>query len=74
MSEPRQAALFAAPRRPRIWRMHVADAGNGCNGDKIAEFECGRCGHRTGWIKIETVSEAKRGLPCPNCNRSTPDA
>lgn len=56
----------AAPRRAPIKRMHVADAG--CDAIK---FKC-RCGHDTGWIiwnrREITVSEAKRGLPCPKCN------
>lgn len=52
------------PRKPRQWRMRVADAGQGC-----IQFRCPRCGYDTGWIKDEkTVTENKRGLPCPKCN------
>jgi len=40
------------------------DAGSG-----LIEFECGKCAYNTGMIKdIHTVTENKRGLPCPICN------
>lgn len=62
-----QAALFdkhQAPRRPRLKRMRVADAGPGC-----IQFICPHCGHDTDWIEDEwTLTENKRGLPCPKCN------
>jgi hypothetical protein len=50
--------------------MHVVDAGNGNTADapKIARFECKRCGHDSGWAKVRTATEAKRGIPCPKCN------
>lgn len=57
------------PRRPRRMRrvmMHVIDAGGDEDGD-FARFECRRCG-LTDWIAYRTVSEAKRGVPCPECN------
>lgn len=61
------------PRRPRRVMMHVTDAGDsGCGGDDggsgIAQFTCAACGHETDWLPVRTISEAKRGLPCPNCN------
>lgn len=56
-----------APRRPRVIRMHVVDAGNG-EESMVAEFECKRCGHNSGWVTIETVTEGRRGIPCPKCN------
>lgn len=60
-------ALFDAldfPRRPRIKRMHVSDAGHGC-----IEFTCRHCGFCTGWIRDEwTITANRRGLPCPKCN------
>ncbi len=60
----------AAPRRPRIVRMHVADAGSG-----MIWFRCERCGHDTGWIPdTMTVTENKRGMPCPRCNAPAPAA
>lgn len=56
------------PKRPRQKRMHVVDVGNGAGG-KVIQFACSTCGHDTGWIKdSRTVSQNKRGLPCPNCN------
>lgn len=53
--------------------MHVCDAGDaGCGGDDgdtgIAQFACQRCGHHTDWLPVRTISDAKRGMPCPNCN------
>lgn len=61
-----------APRRPRITRMRVTDAGDNCCGLEpgafLACFKCHRCGHEEMWVKMQTVSEAKRGLPCPKCN------
>lgn len=51
------------PRAPTIKRMHVIDAG-----DKCIRFKCGHCGHDTGWIVDEwTVTENRRGHPCPSC-------
>jgi hypothetical protein len=56
------------PRQPRIVRMHVTDAGHGFGG-KAIRFECNKCGHDTGWIADEwTITENRRGLPCPKCN------
>ena len=52
------------PKAPPVKRMHVADAGDGC-----IRFVCGHCGHDTYWITDDqTVSENKRGRPCPRCN------
>ncbi len=60
----------SAPRRPRIVRMHVEDAGSG-----MIWFRCDRCGHDTGWIPdTMTISENKRGMPCPRCNAPAPGA
>lgn len=61
----RTAQLFPSPPVPRIKRMHVDDAGQG-----IAQFKCRICGHVSDWLQIESVTEAKRGIPCPNCNGS----
>lgn len=58
-----------APRSPRKVRMRVMDAGHLPHGVKGIEFECKKCGHNTGWIEdIWTVTENRRGLPCPKCN------
>lgn len=58
-----------APRRKRRVMMHVVDAGM-CGDTRIVVFECGGCGHRTKWTEARTVTEDKRGRPCPNCNDS----
>ena len=59
-----------AARRPRIVRMHVVDAGH-----SMIKFRCARCGHETGWIPdTMTLTESKRGLPCPRCNAPAPGA
>ncbi len=68
---PRQAALFPAPPRstPRKL-MHVRDAGPGQEG-LVVQFRCDRCGHHSEWLDGFKVSDAKRGIPCPQCNSST---
>lgn len=65
----RQAEMFEKPKRPKPRRLaHVVDAGEFPDGRRAAKFECFRCGWSE-WLSITTVSEAKRGHPCPNCNR-----
>ena len=68
---PKQATFPVLERqraRP-MKRMRVVDAGHLPGGAKGIRFECRRCGHDTGWIPDEwTVSENRRGLPCPQCN------
>lgn len=66
--------LFPMPEKPRKKReilMHVYDAGDSCDGEtKMACcFECSRCGHKEEWMNMRTVTEAKRGIPCPKCNK-----
>lgn len=63
----RQGELLSKPpRRSRGVLMAICDARH----DAVAtvQFECLKCSHRTDWIKFETVTEAKRRLPCPICN------
>ncbi|WP_353474816.1 hypothetical protein PVT71_14705 [Salipiger sp. H15] len=56
-------------RSPTVKRMHVADAGHLPGGAPGIRFECGQCGHDTGWIVDHwTVAENRRGQPCPTCN------
>lgn len=64
-----QRALFDKPKRHRKRRvmMHVVDAGESCNGNPMAMFECRKCAYRTEWIEIG-MAQAKRGLTCPLCN------
>lgn len=53
-----------APRRKRRVLMHVRDAGSG-----MIKLKCNKCGYDTDWIAHKlTVTEYKRGLPCPECN------
>jgi len=61
--------LFGSkPRRsPRVM-MHVVDAGGDGSDSAIAVFRCMRCGHETDWLVVESITEGKRGVPCPSCN------
>lgn len=63
------SAMGIKPRRSPRTMMRVVDAGQSAHG-MVIQFECGKCGHNTGWIKDEkTVSENRRGMPCPECNK-----
>lgn len=71
----RQPDLFGPrPSRPRLMRMHAADLGQapgmmpGWRTSTGGDFICHRCGHKAGWIFNLTISEIRRGLPCPICN------
>ncbi len=53
-------------QKPRVMA-HVADAGV----DSIC-FECPQCGWESGWIDYDfSLTEAKRGIPCENCNKES---
>lgn len=65
----RQMELLPKPTRAPRKLMHVVDAGNGPGPGHWAAFECKRCGERSKWMRVENVTEAKRGIPCPKCNR-----
>lgn len=56
------------PRQPRRVMMFVVDAGfDGCV--DVIQFQCHRCHYNTGWIECDqTVTQNKRGMPCPDCN------
>ena len=61
----------ALPKAAPVKRMRVADAGEMTGGKKGIIFVCSHCGHDTGWIEdLLTISENKRGLPCPRCNEN----
>ncbi|MDD2748654.1 hypothetical protein [Acidithiobacillus thiooxidans] len=61
------------PRRKPRKLMHVCDAyGDGPDHVHVC-FRCSRCGHETDWIDGLTVTEAKRGIPCPMCNKTEDD-
>jgi len=51
--------------------MHVVDAGiSDFKGEcHIALFKCPRCGYESQWMCVDTITEAKRGKPCPECNK-----
>lgn len=56
-----------APRSPNIKRMHVVDAGSDFG---HVHMVCTHCGYDDGWqMKLETLTQLKRGLPCPQCNK-----
>lgn len=51
-------------RKPRKL-MHVYDAGD----YNHVWMKCAHCGYDDGWQrKDNTLTELKRGLPCPKCN------
>jgi hypothetical protein len=59
-----------APRKPRIKRMHVVDAGGDCG--TMVEMKCYHCNYESGWFSTdEPIRQLKRGLPCPKCNEQT---
>lgn len=47
--------------------MHVYDAGPGYDEKDNVKFLCPHCGHESEWMLIR-CSDAKRGIPCPECN------
>lgn len=61
-------------RKPRVL-MHVSDAADAqcCAaedvGKRMCVMTCGRCKASTEWLIFETVTEAKRGIPCEACNK-----
>ena len=68
----RTAELFEKPHVPRRVLMHVYDVCTAnCEGEKGepvgVRMQCARCSHMTDWIDL-TVTEAKRGIPCPRCS------
>lgn len=55
-------------RRPRVL-MHVLDVSSDepdATHDQVVMW-CLRCDGKTDWITLPRA-EAKRGIPCPNCN------
>jgi len=65
-------AELKPPRKAPQKLMHVCDARGDCCGDDgsgaTVRMQCVRCGYETGWLDFLTVTEAKRGIPCPKCN------
>jgi len=56
--------------RPRLKRMQVVDAGG--EESPAVHLKCPHCGHDAGWKNMDregwTLTETKRGIPCPICN------
>ncbi len=57
------------PRARRRHLMHVCDAGGDGPGSQIVRFSCAKCGHESEWMQGLMVTEAKRGIECPRCNK-----
>jgi hypothetical protein len=57
--------------RPRVL-MHVCDSYGDGPDDVHCKMQCPRCKTETRWLTFATVTEAKRGIPCENCNKETP--
>lgn len=57
-------------RKPRRVIAHVSDAGpSELKGyTTVAEFECKKCGWKSGWMHFRLRSEPARGIPCEQCN------
>ena len=66
--------MFAELKPPRARPkrlMHVCDSAGSCDeegGGAMVRMWCLRCSHETEWLTFPTVTEAKRGIPCPKCN------
>lgn len=67
MSARQGELLERTPRRMRGQLMHVCDAGCG-EGKPVVQFQCAKCEYQSGWYTFDTMTAAKRGLPCPKCN------
>lgn len=57
-------------RSPRRKLMHVADAYES-DGAPICRMFCQTCKTESDWMEFSSVTEAKRGIPCPKCNQPT---
>jgi len=65
----RAADMFEKPVRTRSKaNMYPIDAGPGMGGQLMALMECPKCSHDGGWWDFDTMTEAKRGVPCPKYN------
>jgi len=70
-----KADLFGpVHRKAPLVRMQAVDHGEapglmpGWRTAQGAHFQCRRCGHDAGWLFDMTVTEIRRGEPCPKCN------
>lgn len=69
--------MFERPPRAKpqklmhVWRIDDVSCGAVEVADKpFIRFMCARCNHKTDWLDIYTVTEAKRGIPCQKCNEA----
>lgn len=71
MSARLMADDLFGPRPRRVPRklMHVSDAFER-DGKQVVRLKCHRCGHESDWTEFDTVTAAKAGAPCPNCNEA----
>lgn len=73
MTDP-QPPLFGSTRdrRPRRVLMHAFDAAENYDpcapASYVVRFECPKCGHQTDWMRVGSVTEGRRGIPCVVCN------
>jgi len=57
------------PRQASRKLMHVCEVADDEDPTySSVRFRCARCGYESDWIDDLTVTEAKRGIPCPECN------
>ena len=57
--------------------MHVCDSSGCCEEDgsgAMVRMFCKRCEYESNWLYLNTVTEAKKGLPCPICNQLPKDS
>lgn len=63
------------PRSPRIVRMRVIEETMGCGmpepGEQYVRFQCHKCEAVTDWEYVPSITAARRGIPCHNCNPAT---
>jgi len=74
----RTMEMFDKPRKKREHLMHVVDCGTGncdglSDGEEVVVMSRKKCGHGSGWITMPNVTAARRGIPCPHCNRLEDD-
>ena len=63
----RQGELVPKPARTtRGQLMRVDDASS--EAGLTVTMRCAKCDYQSGRRRFPTVTEAKRGLPCPRCN------
>lgn len=61
------------PRSPRRVMMHVyevADTSDEPQSRETCKMRCRRCKAVTGWKHFDTITEARRGIPCETCNKA----